>query len=91
MPAAKPAAPPAAKPAAPPAAAAAPEAPAAPPAAAAAPEAPVDAPAVQPAKFKVKNIHKGALNLANGKIKPGGEGIATIAEYSTLSQYMTKV
>jgi len=79
MPAAKPAAPPAAKPAAPPAAAAA------------APEAPVDAPAVQPAKFKVKNIHKGALNLANGKIKPGGEGIATIAEYSTLSQYMTKV
>jgi len=78
MPAAKPAAPPAAKPAAP-------------PAAAAAPEAPVDAPAVQPAKFKVKNIHKGALNLANGKIKPGGEGIATIAEYSTLSQYMTKV
>ena len=43
------------------------------------------------AKFKVKNIHRGNLNLANGKIKPGSTGIATIAEFSTLSKYMERV
>ncbi|RKZ81088.1 MAG: hypothetical protein DRQ35_00960 [Gammaproteobacteria bacterium] len=53
--------------------------------------APKEAPKVLPAKFKVKNTHQGNLNLTNGTIKPGGTGIATIAEYSTLSQYMERV
>ena len=41
--------------------------------------------------FKVKNTGKHILCLTKGSIEAGNTGLATVAEYSTLSQYMEKV
>lgn len=38
--------------------------------------------------IKVKNTGKSILNLANGGIPSGGEGVATVAEVSTLGAYL---
>lgn len=42
-------------------------------------------------KINVKNISKKNLNLANGAIKAGEEGVATIAEVQCLSKYLNEI
>lgn len=41
-------------------------------------------------KVNVKNITKHTLNLANGAIKAGAEGVATIAELQCLSKHIVE-